>query len=77
MIGDKDGVVNSLTASHEFHMSKYDGQEDVLATGVAKDLEKQIAKMHEQELKRNRNRVLEIIRFVETSLQEIDLAEEV
>ena len=70
-------MVNSLTASHEFHMSKYDAQEETLVTGVAKDLDAQIQRIHKQELARNRSRTIEIIQYVDKCLQEIDQAEEV
>ncbi|EPZ31475.1 hypothetical protein O9G_002944 [Rozella allomycis CSF55] len=76
LIGDKDAVINALTSSHEFHMSKYDAQEEILNLGLGKDLDYQLKSLHEKELARNRGRVLEIINFVNRCLEEIQQAED-
>lgn len=48
----------------------------MLVTGVAKDLEKIIHKAHETEVARNRDRICEVIAFVDKCSAEIDNAEE-
>ncbi|KAJ3020829.1 Dynein regulatory complex subunit 3 [Thoreauomyces humboldtii] len=76
IIGDKDVLVNAINSSHDFRLGKFDHQEDTLVTGVARDLETIIQKTHELEVTRNRDRVCEIIAFLDKSSADIDVAEE-
>ncbi|KAJ1503426.1 Dynein regulatory complex subunit 3 [Coelomomyces lativittatus] len=77
LLRDKDGVVNHITGSHEFRISKIDAQEEIFITGISEELEKTISKVQLEELKRDRSRIKEIILFHERCLQECDMAEEV
>ncbi|KAI8914006.1 hypothetical protein DFJ77DRAFT_465521 [Powellomyces hirtus] len=76
IISDKDILVNAINSSHDNRLGKFDHQEDTLVTGVAKDLESIIQKTHEAEVTRNRDRVGEIIAFLDKCNVDIDLAEE-
>ncbi|KAI9094323.1 hypothetical protein DFS34DRAFT_243321 [Phlyctochytrium arcticum] len=76
IMNDKDALMNAINSSHDFRLGKFDHQEDVLATGVAKDLEKVIQAAHDRELARDRDRVCEIIAFLDRCNSEIELAEE-
>ena len=51
-------------------------QEDNLISGVTNDQETVIKTMHTDEIHRNRNRIGEIIAFLEKSVAEIEWAEE-
>ncbi|KAJ3159993.1 Dynein regulatory complex subunit 3 [Geranomyces michiganensis] len=76
IISDKDILMNAINSSHDYRLGKFDHQEDVLVTGVAKDLESIIQKTHEAEVTRNRERVCEIIAFLDKAGADIDVAEE-
>ncbi len=75
-MSDKDVLMNALNSSHDFRLMKLDVQEDGLMTGIAKDLETIVKQHHKEEVKRNRDRVGEIIAFIEKCYVDIDLAEE-
>ncbi|EGF76279.1 hypothetical protein BATDEDRAFT_92813 [Batrachochytrium dendrobatidis JAM81] len=76
IMSDKDVLMNAINASHDFRLGKLDHQEDELVTGVAKDQDQIIKKTHDDEVRRNRNRICEIIAFLDKTNQEIDNAEE-
>ncbi|KAI9197072.1 uncharacterized protein BJ171DRAFT_562845 [Polychytrium aggregatum] len=76
IMGDKDALMNAINGSHDFRLGKFDHQEDYLVTGVAKDMEVVIQRIHEEEIKRNRDRVGEILGFLDKSNSEIEQAEE-
>jgi RNAse (barnase) inhibitor barstar len=75
-MGDKDILMNAVNGSHDFRLMKLDHQEDALMTGVAKDLELVVKESQRSEIKRNRDRVGEIIAFCEKVHADIDLAED-
>jgi hypothetical protein len=75
-MSDKDVLTNSINASHDFRLSKLDAQEDLLVTGCAKDQEKVVKDIHKAEVKRNRDRVGEIIALLDKCNSDIDAAEE-
>jgi hypothetical protein len=75
-MSDKDVLMNALNSAHDFRLLKLDHQEDALMTGVAKDLETVIKSTQKEEVKRNRDRVGEIIAFIDKCNADIDLAEE-
>ncbi|KAH6601697.1 hypothetical protein BASA61_001901 [Batrachochytrium salamandrivorans] len=76
IMGDKDALMNAINASHDFRLGKLDHQEDELVTGVIKDQEQAIKKAHDDEVRRDRERISEIIIFLDKTYQEIDFAEE-
>jgi hypothetical protein len=75
-MSDKDVLMNAVNSSHDFRMMKLDQQEDLLSSGVAKDQETTIRDCIKAEVKRNRDRVTEIIAFCDKNYSDIDLAEE-
>ncbi|KAJ3321556.1 Dynein regulatory complex subunit 3 [Boothiomyces sp. JEL0866] len=76
IMSDKDVLMNAVNSSHDFRMLKLDQQEDGLVTGLAKDLESIVKDMYSNEIKRNRDRVSEILALLDKSNAEIDFAEE-
>ncbi|KAJ3276416.1 Dynein regulatory complex subunit 3 [Terramyces sp. JEL0728] len=76
IMSDKDVLMNAVNSSHDFRMLKLDQQEDGLVTGLAKDLESIVKDMYQNEIKRNRDRVGEILALLGKTNSEIDFAEE-
>jgi len=76
LISDKEVILNSLNATHDFHLLKFDQQEDGLSSGCNKELEDEIQRVHNEETQRNRKRVIEIITYVERLYYEIEQAED-
>ncbi|KAI9138714.1 hypothetical protein BKA69DRAFT_1090274 [Paraphysoderma sedebokerense] len=76
LLQDKDMVSNMLTTSHEFRLSKLDQQEEQLQTGIAKHLESMIQQVQQEEIKRNRERVIEVLSFIGRCNSEIETEEE-
>ncbi|KAJ3262588.1 Dynein regulatory complex subunit 3 [Boothiomyces macroporosus] len=76
IMSDKDVLMNAVNSSHDFRMFKLDQQEDGLVTGLAKDLESIVKDMYAKEIKRNRDRVSEILALLDKTNAEIDFAEE-
>ncbi|KAJ3221775.1 Dynein regulatory complex subunit 3, partial [Clydaea vesicula] len=76
LLSDKDALLNTVNQSHDFRLSKFDHQEDILVTGVAKVNELVLNKTHDTEVQRNRNRLCEIITFLEKCNAEIEQLEE-
>ena len=75
-MADKDILLNAVTSSHDYRLSKIDHQEDVLISGTQKSTEMTVGGVHEQEIKRNRKRVVEICGFLEKVTMEVDSAVE-
>ncbi|KAJ3041156.1 Dynein regulatory complex subunit 3 [Rhizophlyctis rosea] len=76
LMGDKDALVNAINGSHDFRLGKFDQQEDALISGVSRDLESVVQKTHDAEVQRNRDRVCEIVAFLDKVTAEIEQAEE-
>ncbi|KAI9221018.1 hypothetical protein BC828DRAFT_382162 [Blastocladiella britannica] len=76
LLRDKDAIVNHLTGSHDYHLSKIDSLEETFNSGLARSLDTVVSQVHEFEVQRNRARLREIALFSERTLHEIDLAEE-
>lgn len=51
-------------------------QEDILVTGVVKATEQFTQRVHDDEVKRNRTRVCEIIAYLDKCTNEIEMADE-
>ncbi len=73
---DKDQLTNAINLSHDFRLAKIDIQEDILSTGCTTDQETVLKDMHKTEIKRNRDRVGEIISLLDKCHADIDTAEE-
>ncbi|KAJ3037779.1 Dynein regulatory complex subunit 3 [Rhizophlyctis rosea] len=76
LMADKDALVNAINGSHDFRLGKFDQQEDALVSGVTKDLESVVQKTHDAEVQRNRDRVCEIVAFLDKVAAEVEQAEE-
>lgn len=76
LVSDKDTILNSITGSKDYRVSKLDAQEDVLSSGLAKDSDSIISKVQQDEVKRNRSRVAEILAFIDRCNLEIDNLDE-
>jgi hypothetical protein len=76
LLADKDALINMMGNSHDFHMSRYDQQEEILVTGVNQEMEQMAQMTHANELNRNRSRVIEIASFVDRCFMEINHAED-
>jgi hypothetical protein len=65
-----------INGSHENRLAKFDRQEDLLIAGSNKELETMVASLQDEEIKRNRRRVEEIILFQQRCLSEADSIED-
>ena len=75
LLGDKELLLGSITASHENHGMKLDGKEDELLTNEKKELENIMDGLARDEHRRSRLRVSEILKKVdEVNTVQIDEA---
>ncbi|KAL8619178.1 hypothetical protein ACOMHN_049960 [Nucella lapillus] len=73
---DKDSVSNALQTSHDTHMQKIDNKEDDIITRINAWMNNMMKIIHEeQELKRNRAKVIEINHIIDHFREEIDTLE--
>jgi hypothetical protein len=68
--------MNAIASSHDFRIAKIDVQEDGLVTGIAHDQDTVVKKVQMDEMKRNRDRVGEIIAILDKTYAEIEAAED-
>lgn len=71
MLGDKDALMNSLSASHESRISKIDAKEEELQQGEKSREEALQLKNETDERERNRNRINEIAEYIPAVQKEI------
>lgn len=64
--------MNAIGSSHDVHLLKIDNREDDIVTRSGAWLTALIAKLHADETKRNRARVVEISNFVDHLREEVD-----
>jgi hypothetical protein len=76
MMNDRDVLMNAIASSHDFRIAKIDFQEDGLVTGIAHDQDTVVKKVQMDEMKRNRDRVGEIIAILDKTYAEIEAAED-
>ncbi|KAM4632501.1 dynein regulatory complex subunit 3 [Discoglossus pictus] len=69
---DKDSVVNAVDASHDIHLLKIDNREDELVTKIKNWSSNIIQKLQNDEIQRNRKRVLEINTYIDHLREELD-----
>ena len=75
LLGDKELLLGSITASHENHGMKLDGKEDEMLTNEKKELENIMDGLGTDEHRRSRLRVSEILKVVdEVNTVQIDEA---
>ncbi|XP_067285156.1 dynein regulatory complex subunit 3 [Pseudorasbora parva] len=78
LLVDKDTVSNAVSASHDTHLQKIDNREDELLTRINSWMGGLLKSIHNDEVKRNRNRISEIqnyISFVKDELEDMALSE--
>jgi hypothetical protein len=75
-MGDRDVLLSVIVSSHDFRLAKIDIQEDGLVTGIAHDQESIVKRVLNNEIKRNRERVGEIIAFIDKCNFEIEAADD-
>ncbi|XP_014663214.1 PREDICTED: leucine-rich repeat-containing protein 48-like isoform X2 [Priapulus caudatus] len=70
---DKDSMNNAISSSHENHIHEIDTKEDCMITGVNDWVAAFIGRVHEEEeVKRNRHRIMEINHFIDYQTEELD-----
>lgn len=74
LLGDKDMLMNSLQASHDSHTAKIDASEDRLLSQEAKNSKNLLEHNTLWETKRSRNRVAEIVHYIERNMMDLDEA---
>ncbi|KAL7748036.1 hypothetical protein RI367_006582 [Sorochytrium milnesiophthora] len=74
MLRDKDIITSHLTGSHDYHLAKFDTLEETLNQGLARTTEITTQQVHDEEIKRSRDRVKEIVVFTESCLTELSVA---
>merc|ERR1711871_1210972 len=65
LLGDKETLLGSVTASHENHVMKLDGKEDALMNNEKKTLEDIMDGLKKEQHARNRLRISEIFKLVD------------
>ncbi|MEW5317897.1 MAG: hypothetical protein WDW38_009159 [Sanguina aurantia] len=72
LLQDKDGLLNALQTSHDAHMAKIDGLEDRLTSTELRRANELTSGNVVWAHKRNRDRITEIINYVERNVVELD-----
>ena len=72
LLQDKEGLVNALQASHDSHTGRIDALEDRLVNQELKTANDLAMANMQSEYRRNRDRVSEIINYIELSMMELD-----
>ena len=67
--------MSALNSSHDTHMLAIDNKEDTIVTRIAKDSSALLQKVMDDEHKRNRQKVVEIDRYVEHQRDEVESLE--
>ena len=76
LLVDKDTVVNAITSSHDYHLLKIDNREDDIVTRLRNWEKNLIEGLHdEEEIQRNRKRVLEIANLIDHFRDEVQALE--
>lgn len=72
LVSDKDTLMNALQASHDSHTSKIDACEDRLINQEIKNTNIILGNNAIWERKRNRDRVAEIVHYIERNMNDLD-----
>lgn len=72
---DKDTLVSALNNSHDTHMLAIDNKEDGIVRRISKDLASLLEGIQDVEHKRNRQKVVEIERYIEHQRDEVESLE--
>ncbi|KXJ27123.1 Leucine-rich repeat-containing protein 48 [Exaiptasia diaphana] len=69
---DKDTIMNAVSASHDTHLLKIDNKEDDMVTRANTTIQTLLENIHNDEVKRNRDRVSEINNLIDHFRDEAD-----
>ena len=72
---DKDTLTSALNNAHDTHMLAIDGREDAISQQISQDLAALMKNIQEAEVKRNRQKVVEIERYMEHQREELEALE--
>ena len=72
---DKDTLVSALNSSHDTHMLAIDNKEDGIVKRINGDSSSLLQKIVDEEHKRNRQKVIEIERYIEHQRDEVESLE--
>ncbi len=72
---DKDTLVSALNNAHDTHMLIIDGREDAIAQQMSRDMTSLTQDIQDGEIKRNRQKVVEIERYIDSQREEIEALE--
>ena len=72
---DKDTLVSALNNSHDTHILASDNKEDVIVKRINGDSSSLLQKIADDEHKRNRQKVIEIERYIEHQRDEVESLE--
>lgn len=72
---DKDTLVSALNTAHDTHLLAIDSREDAISQQTSKDLASLIRDIQDAEVKRNRQKVLEIDLYIEHQREELGALE--
>lgn len=73
---DKDTIINAISTSHDYHLLKIDNKEEDMTTRINNWMKGLLEKIYEEEeIQRNRLRVVEINHLVDHLGEEIDNVE--
>lgn len=76
LLSDKDTLINTVQASHDKHTNYIDAAEDRLVSREVRSANDVIAANAAWQAKRNRDRISEIITYVERNMVELEELEE-
>jgi len=69
---DKDTIMNAVSASHDTHLLKIDNKEDDMVTRANTVMQTILENIHNDEIKRNRDRISEINNLIDHFRDEAD-----
>ena len=72
---DKDTLVSAINTAHDTHMLAIDGREDTISQHTSKHLSALTRDIQDAEVKRNRQKVLEIDLYIELQKEELGALE--
>ena len=75
LLGDKDLLMNAIQASHDAHTTRIDALEDKLVNQEIRLANDLVAGTVRSEAKRNRDRVSEIVNYVERNMMDLEEAQ--
>ncbi|XP_065900080.1 dynein regulatory complex subunit 3-like [Dysidea avara] len=69
---DKDTLMNAINTSHDLHLLKIDEKEDKMLSQMRTHLKQLVDQMAQDELQRNRSRIMEINHYIDHQREELE-----